>query len=129
MRIDLTSVMVDDQSRALAFYTDALGFVKKLDIPMGPHRWLTVVSADAPEEPQLLLEPAAFPPAQAYQRALFEAGIPAASFRVDDLAREHERLAARGVVFRSGPVEMGPVLIAVLEDTVGNLIQLRQHRA
>ncbi len=127
MRIDLTRVLVDDQARALAFYTDVLGFATKLDIPMGAHRWLTVVSPGAPEEPQLLLEPTAFPPAQAYQRALFEAGIPAASFRVDDLAGEHARLAARGVTFRSGPVEMGPVRIAVLEDTVGNLIQLRQH--
>lgn len=126
MRIDLTSVPVDDQARALGFYTGMLGFVKRLDVPMGPHRWLTVASPEAPDAVQLLLEPVAFPPARAYQRALFEAGIPAASFRVDDVAAEHARLTARGVAFRSGPTRTGPVTTAVLEDTCGNLIQLRQ---
>ena len=126
MRIDLASVMVDDQAKALAFYTDKLGFVKKLDIPMGGPRWLTVVSPDKPDGVQLLLEPIGFPPAGVFQKALFDAGIPATSFGVDDVKREYDRLIAAGVVFRSGPTQAGPTVVAKLEDTCGNLIQIHQ---
>jgi catechol 2,3-dioxygenase-like lactoylglutathione lyase family enzyme len=126
MRIDLASVMVDDQDKALAFYTDKLGFVKKLDIPMGGPRWLTVVSSEKPDGVQLLLEPIGFPPAGLYQKALFDAGIPATSFGVDDVKREYDRLLAAGVAFRSGPTQAGPTVVAMLEDTCGNLIQIHQ---
>lgn len=126
MRIDLTSVMVDDQAKALEFYTKVLGFVKKLDLPMGKDRWLTVTSPEAPNGTQLLLEPMGFAPAKPYQRALFDAGIPATSFGVDDVQREYERMTALGVVFRSKPTAAGPVVTAVFEDTCGNLIQMHQ---
>ena len=126
MRIDLSSVMVDDQTRALKFYTDTLGFLKKLDVPMGEHRWLTVVSPDRPADTQLLLEPMAFAPARPYQKALFEAGIPVTSFATDDIHRDYERMRGLGVVFRSQPTKAGPVTTAIFEDTCGNLIQLHQ---
>ena len=126
MRINLTSVMVDDQHRALDFYTNVLGFVKKKDIPAGEARWLTVVSPEGPADVELLLEPAGFPPARTYQKALFDAGIPLTSFAVGDLEREYERMKALGVVFRTGPTRMGPVSVATFEDTCGNLIQLAQ---
>lgn len=126
MKIDLTSVLVDDQDKALKFYTDVLGFMKKLDLPMGEARWLTVVSPDRPTDPQLLLEPMAFPPARPYQRALLDAGIPATSFGADDVQKEYERMTRLGVVFRSKPTKAGPVTTAVFEDTCGNLIQLHQ---
>jgi catechol 2,3-dioxygenase-like lactoylglutathione lyase family enzyme len=126
MKIDLTSLMVDDQSKALDFYTTTLGFVKKLDVPMGEHRWLTVVSPEAPDDVQLILEPMGFPPARSYQKALYDAGIPAASFAVADIQREFERLVALGVRFRSGPTKTGPVTTAQFDDTCGNLIQLHQ---
>ena len=126
MRIDLTSVMVDDQAKALAFYTEKLGFVKKLDVPMGEARWLTVVAPDHLDDVQLLLEPMAFPPAREYQKALRDAGIPAASFGVADVEHEYERMTALGVRFPSKPVQAGPVKVAVLDDTCGNLIQLHQ---
>ncbi len=126
MRIELSSVVVDDQDRALRFYTEVLGFVKKTEIPMGEHKWLTVVSAADPEGPELVLEPLAFPPAKVYQRALLEAGIPATAFAVDDIQREYERLQGLGVVFRGEPAAAGPVTIAIFEDTCGNLIQLYQ---
>ena len=103
MRINISSVLVDDQERALRFYTEKLGFVKKTDVPVGPDRWLTVVSPESPDGPELLLEPMRFPPARTYQEALFEAGIPATSFAVDDVHREHERLARLGVGFRTKP--------------------------
>ncbi|MEP7338524.1 MAG: VOC family protein [Acidobacteriota bacterium] len=126
MKIKLTSVTIDDQDKALKFYTEILGFVKKHDIPMGEFRWLTVVSAEAPDEVELLLEPMGFPPARTYQKALFEAGIPVAIFNVDDIQKEYERLETLGVVFKTKPTQMGPVTIAVFEDTCGNFIQLVQ---
>ncbi len=128
MRISVTSVMVNDQSRALKFYTEVLGFVLKVDVPVGAggERWLTVVSPDAQEGTQLLLEPMGFAPSRVYQKALFDAGIPAASFAVDDCQAEYERMEKLGVVFKSKPTAMGPVTVAVLEDTCGNLIQIAQ---
>ena len=126
MRINLTSVMVDDQSRALKFYTEVLGFVTKVDIPMGEFRWLTVVSPDEQEGTQLLLEPLGLPAARVYQKALFDDGIPLTSLGVDDIHAEYERMSALGAVFRTTPTAMGPVTIALVEDTCGNLIQLAQ---
>jgi catechol 2,3-dioxygenase-like lactoylglutathione lyase family enzyme len=125
LRIVLTSVMVDDQDKALKFYTDVLGFVKKNHIP--DIRWLTVVSPAAPDGVELLLEPMGFPPSRAFQKAVLDAGIPWASFGVDDIQREFERLSKRGVVFRRKPVKIGPVTTAVFEDTCGNLIQIAQQ--
>jgi len=126
MKIVVTSVMVGDQNRALKFYTQTLGFVKKTDVPVGESRWLTVVSPEQPDGPELLLEPTGFPPAKTYQKALFEAGIPLTSFGVADVQAVYERLKTRGVVFRTSPTKMGPVTVAVFEDTCGNLIQLAQ---
>jgi catechol 2,3-dioxygenase-like lactoylglutathione lyase family enzyme len=126
MKIILTSVMVDDQEKALKFYTEVLGFVKKNDIPLGEDRWLTVVSPEGPDDVELLLEPVGFPPARTYQKALFEAGIPLTSFAVDDIQKEYERMKKLGVVFKTEPTKMGPVTIAVFEDTCGNLIQMAQ---
>lgn len=126
MRINLTSVMVDDQSRALKFYTEVLGFVTKVDIPMGEFRWLTVVSPDEQEGTQLLLEPLGLPAARVFQKALFDAGIPLASFAVDDCHAEYERMLKLGVVFRGQPQLLGPVTAVVFEDTCGNLIQMAQ---
>jgi catechol 2,3-dioxygenase-like lactoylglutathione lyase family enzyme len=127
MRIELSSVMVDDQDRALAFYTEVLGFVQKTDIPMGKFRWLTVVSPEAPDGVQLVLEPNDNPAARTYQQALRDQGIPLTAFAVDDVRREYERLTALGVAFRSEPRAMGPITAAVLDDTCGNLIQLYQR--
>ena len=128
MNIILTSVMVNDQEQALAFYTDVLGFIKKRDIPMGPgHRWLTVVSPEATDGVELLLEPMGFPPAKVYQKALFEAGIPCTLFGVTDIQAEYERLLAMGVVFKTKPTPAGPVTIAVLDDTCGNFVQMVQR--
>jgi catechol 2,3-dioxygenase-like lactoylglutathione lyase family enzyme len=124
MRINVTSVFVDDQAKALAFYTDALGFVKKTDVPAGEARWLTVVSPETPDGVELLLEPNSHPAAQAYQQALVADGIPATSFAVDDVQAEFDRLSAKGVRFVQPPTEMGPVTTAVLDDTCGNLIQI-----
>jgi catechol 2,3-dioxygenase-like lactoylglutathione lyase family enzyme len=124
IRIGLTSVLVDDQERALAFYTDVLGFVKKEDVPMGRHRWLTVVSPRDPEGVELVLEPDEHPAARPFKEALVTDGIPFTSFMVDDVHAEHERLAAAGVRFTQPPVTMGPVTVAVLDDTCGNLIQI-----
>ncbi len=126
MRIKLNSVLVSDQEEALRFYTEVLGFVKKEDIPMGEFRWLTVISPEGPEELELALEPNAFPGAEAYQKALFEAGIPLTAFASDDIQGEYELLKGRGVVFRSEPMEMGPATVAVFEDTCGNLLQIYQ---
>ncbi|OJH33833.1 VOC family protein [Cystobacter ferrugineus] len=127
MKIKLTSVLVDDQAKALSFYTEKLGFVKKQDIPMGPVRWLTVVSPSEPEGVQLLLEPMGHAFAATYQKELYAAGIPLTAFFVDDLPSEYARLKALGVVFRGEPktIPGGPT-IAVLEDTCGNLLQLVQ---
>jgi catechol 2,3-dioxygenase-like lactoylglutathione lyase family enzyme len=124
MRIYVTSVFVDDQAKALAFYTDKLGFVKKTDLPAGGARWLTVVSPDAPDGVELLLEPNAHPAAQAYQQAIVADGIPATSFAVDDVEAEFDRLSGVGVTFTQPPTKMGPVTTAVLDDTCGNLIQI-----
>jgi catechol 2,3-dioxygenase-like lactoylglutathione lyase family enzyme len=124
MRIHITSVLVDDQAEALAFYTDVLGFVKKTDVPLGEHRWLTLVAPDQPDGPQLLLEPSAHPAVGPFKRALVEDGIPFTSFAVDDVHAEVERLKQAGVRFTQEPVEMGGVTMAVLDDTCGNLIQI-----
>ena len=128
LKIIVTSVMVSDQDKALAFYTEVLGFIKKTDRPMGgQYRWLTIVSPDAPDGVELLLEPMAFPPAQVYQKALFDAGIPCTIFGVTDIQAEYDRLLASGVVFKTKPTAMGPVTIAVLEDTCGNFVQMVQR--
>lgn len=126
MKIKLTSVIVDDQDKALTFYTEILGFVKKTDIPMGEFKWLTVVSAEGPDDIELLLEPMGFAPAKIYQKALFDAGIPLTAFNVEDIHKEYERLKNLGVVFSSKPTEMGPATLAVFDDTCGNLIQIYQ---
>lgn len=126
MQIKLASLMVDDQDKALRFYTGMLGFEKKSDVPVGEYRWITVSSPDGVEGVELALEPAAFPPARAYQNALFEAGIPATAFMTDDIAGEFARLKARGVVFRGEPAAMGPITAVLFEDTCGNLISLVQ---
>jgi len=126
MRINLTSLPVQDQEQALQFYTTILGFIKKRDIPMGDARWLTVVSPEVSNDIELLLEPMHFAPARTYQQALFDAGIPYTSFAVTDLEKEYERLKKLGVVFRSAPKAMGPVTVAVFNDTCGNLIQIVQ---
>jgi len=117
-------VLVDDQAKALTFYTDMLGFVAKTDIPLGEHRWLTVVGANEPDGVALLLEPDAHPAAKAFKQALVEDGIPLTSFAVDDVAAVYDDLVARGVTFRQAPVTMGPMVTVVLDDTCGNLIQL-----
>jgi catechol 2,3-dioxygenase-like lactoylglutathione lyase family enzyme len=126
MKIVVTSVLVDDQDRALRFYTDVLGFVKKTDIPMGTARWLTVVSPEAPDGPELLLEPDHHPAVGPFKRALMEDGIPFTSFAVKDVRAEHVRLGSAGVRFIQPPVDMGPVTTAVFDDTCGNLIQIAQ---
>ncbi|AJY74443.1 VOC family protein [Paenibacillus beijingensis] len=126
MKIKLTSVFVDDQDKALKFYTEVLGFVKKREIPLGEAKFLTVVSPEAPDEVELLLEPNGNPASMAYQKAIFEQGIPAAAFVVEDIRHEYERMTKLGVAFRGEPKKTGPVTIAVLDDTCGNLIQLYQ---
>ena len=129
MKINLTSVLVDDQAKALQFYTDVLGFVKKSDVPVGEHRWLTVVSPEDPDGPELVLEPDGHPAAPPFKEALAADGIPVTSFAVDDVQREFERLTGLGVRFTQQPTEMGPVTTAVLDDTCGNLIQIAAHAA
>ena len=124
MRIYVTSVCVDDQDKALAFYTDVLGFVKKTEIPLGAARWLTVVSPDDRDGTELLLEPDGHPAVVPFKRALVEDGIPFTSFAVDDVKAEYARLRARGVRFTQEPTEMGGVTMAVFDDTCGNLIQI-----
>jgi catechol 2,3-dioxygenase-like lactoylglutathione lyase family enzyme len=129
MRINVTSVLVDDQDKAERFYTEVLGFSKKTEIPMGRHRWLTVVSPDDPEGVELSLEPDEHPAAKPFKRALVDDGIPFTSFAVEDVEREHERLSALGVSFTQPPVPMGSVTTAVFDDTCGNLIQIAAARA
>ncbi|WP_396928062.1 VOC family protein [Mycolicibacterium sp.] len=124
MRINLTSVLVDDQDKALKFYTEVLGFTTKHDIPMGEHRWITVVSPDDPDGTELVLEPDSHPAVRPFKEALASDGIPFTSFAVDDVAAEFARLQALGVRFTQEPVDMGPVTTAVLDDTCGNLIQI-----
>ncbi len=126
VKITLASVLVDDQDKALRFYTEALEFVKKQDLPVGAFRFLTVVSPEGPDDIELLLEPNDNPAAKTYQQAIYAQGIPATSFAVDDIQKEYERMTALGVVFRTEPTPAGPVTIAVFDDTCGNLIQLHQ---
>lgn len=128
MRIRLTSIFVEDQGRALAFYTDVLGFVRRQDIPVGQYRWLTVTSPEGPEDLELSLEPNANPAARTFQEALLQQGIPVTAFEVDDLGAEYRRLRDRGVVFTREPTDSGPVRIAIFADTCGNLVQLYQKR-
>lgn len=126
MRITHSGVFVTDQDKALKFYTESLGFVKKHDVPVGEFKWLTVVSPDDPDGTELLLEPNANPVAQTYQKGLFDQGIPAALFSVTDIRAEYERLKSLGVTFIMEPTEAGDVTIAILDDTCGNLIQMLQ---
>ena len=126
MKIKLSSITVTSQDKALRFYTDILGFIKKHDIPMGEHKWLTVVSQDEPDGVELVLEPLGFAPAADYQAALFKAGIPATAFNVDDIEAEYQRLVSLGVEISMAPTKMGPVTLAVLNDTCGNNIQIYQ---
>jgi catechol 2,3-dioxygenase-like lactoylglutathione lyase family enzyme len=127
MKIVVTSVLVDDQEKALRFYTDVLGFSVKHDIPMGEARWLTVVSPQDPGGTELLLEPDGHPAAGPFKEALVADGIPYTSFAVDDVPGEFQRLRGLGVTFTQEPVEMGPVVTAVFDDTCGNLIQIAQQ--
>jgi catechol 2,3-dioxygenase-like lactoylglutathione lyase family enzyme len=124
LKIHLASVFVDDQDKALRFYTDVLGFLKKTEIPLGEFRWLTVVSADDPNGTELVLEPDAHPAARPFKEALVRDGIPFTSFAVEDVRAEFERLRALGVRFTQEPAAMGPVTTAVFDDTCGNLIQI-----
>jgi glyoxylase I family protein len=126
MRIKLTSIMVDDQEKGLRFYTEVLGFRKKHDIPVGEYRWITVTSPEGPADVELALEPNANPAGRAFQEAMFAQGIPIAAFEVADIAGEFARLTAQGVAFTRPPAQAGPVTLAVLADTCGNLIQLYQ---
>jgi len=126
MRIKLTSVLVDDQEKALKFYTEVLGFIKKTEVPLGKHKWLTVVSKEERDGVELVLEPIAFEPAKVYQQELFKAGIPLTAFNVDNVDREYERLLKLGVTFSMKPTEMGPTKLAVFSDTCGNNIQIFQ---
>ena len=126
MKIVLTSIFVDDQEKALDFYTQKLGFVKKNDVPLGAARWLTVVAPNDPNGTELVLEPDTHPAVAPFRTALVQDGIPFTSFGVDDVRAEYERLRSAGVTFTQPPVAMGPVTTAVLDDTCGNLIQLAQ---
>jgi glyoxylase I family protein len=126
MRIKLTSIMVDDQDKALKFYTQVFGFVKKHDIPVGEYRWITVVSPEGPPDVELSLEPNANPVGRTFQEGLFKQGIPATAFEVGDIEQEYRRLKGLGVVSTQQPNQQGPVTIAICADTCGNLIQLYQ---
>jgi catechol 2,3-dioxygenase-like lactoylglutathione lyase family enzyme len=127
MKIVLTSILVDDQEKALQFYTNMLGFQKKSDIPLGLHRWLTVVAGEDPNGVELVLEPDEHPAAKPFKRALVEDGIPFTSFGVEDVQAEYDRLRQAGVEFTQPPVAMGPVITAVFADTCGNLVQIAQR--
>ncbi|KAA0080070.1 VOC family protein [Mycolicibacterium sp. P9-64] len=128
MKIRLTSLFVDDQRAALAFYTEVLGFTKRRDVPIGEASWLTVVSSEDPDGPELLLEPCGHPAVKPYRDALAEDGIPLAQFAVDDVEAEHERLTKLGVVFTQPPIDGGEYTTAVFDDTCGNLIQIIAER-
>ena len=128
MRIHGVSVMVDDQQKALRFYTETLGFQLKHNIPLGEHSWISLVSEEAPEGTELVLEPDEHPAARPFKRALVEDGIPWTSFAVDDVEAEHERLLARGVRFVQPPTDLGTVIAAVFDDSCGNLIQIAQEK-
>jgi len=127
MKINLNSVYVDDQGKALKFYTEVLGFVKKTDVPAGEYRWLTVVSPEEPEGTELLLEPSDNPATKTFKKSLYEQGIPLTSFAVEDIQEEYERLRGLDVNFTMKPTKMGPVTVAVFDDTCGNLIQIAQQ--
>ncbi len=127
MRITLTSVFVDNQDKALKFYTEVLGFTPKHDVPMGKYRWITVVSPESPDGTELVLEPDEHPAAKPFKDALVDDGIPFTAFAVDDVHAEYDRLRGLGVHFTQQPTTMGPVTTAVLDDTCGNLIQLQQQ--
>ncbi|HEY0373884.1 MAG TPA: VOC family protein [Amnibacterium sp.] len=129
MRIALTSVFVHDQEKALRFYTEVLGFRLKDDVPLGAFRWITVVSPEDPDGVELLLEPDDHPAVKPFRDAIVADGIPLASFAVEDVRAEHERLRGLGVRFAQEPTAMGPVITAVLDDTCGNLIQIAQRTA
>jgi len=126
MKIKLVSVLVQDQDKALKFYTEVLRFVKKTEVPLGDHKWLTVVSPEEQDGAEVVLEPMAFEPAKTYQKALFEAGIPLTAFHVVDVQKEFERLEKLGVKFSMSPTKMGPATLAVFDDTCGNNIQIVQ---
>jgi catechol 2,3-dioxygenase-like lactoylglutathione lyase family enzyme len=126
MQIKFISIMVCDQDVALRFFTNVLGFVKMADIPLGEYRWLTVISPEGVKGVELVLEPMAFPPARVFQKALFDAGIPATAFITNDIDAEYNRLKKLGVIFRGEPVNMGPITAVLFEDTCGNLINLVQ---
>ncbi len=128
MRINITGVFVSDQRKAQRFYTEVLGFETKRDIPVGEHAWLTVVSPEDPDGPELLLEPNEHPAVEPYRTALMEDGIPLMSFAVSDVQAEYERLTSAGVEFTQPPVDHGPVVTAVFNDTCGNLIQIAEER-
>ena len=128
MRIHLASIMVDDQQKALRFYTETLGFQLKHNISLGEHAWITVVSEEAPEGTELVLEPDEHPAARPFKRALVEDGIPWTAFAVDDVEAEHERLVAKGVRFVQPPTDLGTVITAVFDDTCGNLIQIAEEK-
>ena len=128
MRIHLASVLVDDQQKALRFYTETLGFQVKHNISLGRHAWITVVSQEAPEGTELVLEPDEHPAARPFKEALVKDGIPFTSFAVDDVEAEHQRLTARGVRFVQPPTDLGTVITAVFDDTCGNLIQIQEDK-
>jgi predicted enzyme related to lactoylglutathione lyase len=128
MKIIITSIFVEDQDKALEFYTKTLGFVKKHDVPSGAYRWITLVSADEQEGTELLLEPNQHPAAKEYQKKLFADGIPVTMFGVEDIHNEYKQLAEKGVRFTMEPTEMGEVTIAVFDDTCGNLIQMIEKK-
>ncbi|HKF86397.1 MAG TPA: VOC family protein [Candidatus Limnocylindrales bacterium] len=128
MRIRVTSVLVDDQATAFRFYTEVLGFLPRRDIPLGEHRWLTVVSPEDPDGPELLLEPSEHPAVGPFKAALMEDGVPFVSFAVEDMGSEVARLKRLGVRFTQEPLDMGTVVTAVLDDTSGNLVQLAQMK-
>ncbi|WP_174616049.1 VOC family protein [Virgibacillus ihumii] len=128
MRIKITSVFVEDQEKALKFYTEVLGFEKKMDIPAGDFKWLTVVSPEDPDGVELLLEPNDNPAAKTFQKAIYDEGIPATSFVVDNIQEEYEHLKNLGVEFTAAPTEMSPVTFAIFDDTCGNLIQISQAK-
>ncbi len=129
MRINITGVFVDDQRKALRFYTEMLGFQKKRDVPVGEFAWLTVVSPEEPTGVEFLLEPDSHPAVSPFRKAMVEDGIPLASFAVADVQAEYDRLAANGVRFLQPPVDHGPVVTAVFDDTCGNLIQITQEKS
>jgi predicted enzyme related to lactoylglutathione lyase len=127
MKIIVTSIFVEDQEKALKFYSEKLGFVKKHDVPTGEYRWITLISPDEQNGTELLLEPNVHPAAREYQKTIFSEGIPATMFGVEDIQKEYERLLENGVKFTMEPTKMGNVTIAVFDDTCGNLIQIIQQ--